>query len=44
MQENGADAKATDAKAADQPKRKVAPELCWTADRIAADLKLGRSV
>ena len=39
MQENGADAKATA-----QPKRKVAPELCWTAARVAADLKLSRSV
>jgi len=39
MQENGADAKSTD-----QLKRKVAPELCWTAARIVADLKLSRSV
>jgi hypothetical protein len=37
MQGNGGDAKA-----ADDAKRKVAPELCWTAERVAADLKLSR--
>ena len=37
FQGNGADAKLLD-----DAKRKVAPELCWTAERVAADLKLSR--